>query len=399
MLQFYSASTSIVNSKRAITECLEVALEGEPNLDCNLIIFYTSIGHNFKELLSEARKQSPNARIMGCTGAGVIGREGANESMRALAIMAVKGTHQEFAIVGCESMVGKDPYEIAARMALDLKNQNPAVNMIHFLPSSLDVYPVDRAIMGIESVFGADTPIFGGNSIDNMKGINTFQFLDNQIFERGAIMLGMADPSLSVISRASHGYNIMDGMPFEVTRVESNCIYELNGQPAWKVYTEALGMPESSNFMEMMPLAVFAVLISEEFHEEYGNKYTIFGCMGKKEDNSIIFTTVFEKGSIIYLAKRDEEGMFGGVDQMLNNLLKLLQDKEIVAVFHADCVIRGKLSFNRILKDEIINRIQYPIFKDKQIPWLGLYSGGEFARIANRNWFHQFTSTLSVLYR
>lgn len=62
MLQFFSASTSIVNSKRAITECLENALEGQPNLDCDLIIIYSAIGHNFQDLLSEARKLSPNAR-------------------------------------------------------------------------------------------------------------------------------------------------------------------------------------------------------------------------------------------------------------------------------------------------------------------------------------------------
>ena len=61
MLQFFSASTNIVNSRRAITECLEVALEGEPNLDCDLIIIYTAMGHNFKELLFEANRLSPGA--------------------------------------------------------------------------------------------------------------------------------------------------------------------------------------------------------------------------------------------------------------------------------------------------------------------------------------------------
>ena len=78
MLQFFSASTSIVNSRRAITECLEIALEGEANLDCDLIIIYSAIGHNFTELLSEASKLSPNAQIVGCSCAGNIGTEGPN---------------------------------------------------------------------------------------------------------------------------------------------------------------------------------------------------------------------------------------------------------------------------------------------------------------------------------
>lgn len=82
MLQFFSASTQIVNSKRAITECIEVALEGEPNLDCDLIIIYSAMGHNFKEILSETKRLSPGARIIGCTCAGVIGREGPNETRK-----------------------------------------------------------------------------------------------------------------------------------------------------------------------------------------------------------------------------------------------------------------------------------------------------------------------------
>jgi len=79
MLQFFSASTSIVNSKRAITECLEIALEGEPNLDCDLIIIYSAMGHNFKDLLLEAKNLAPSAHIVGCTSDVLIGREVQNE--------------------------------------------------------------------------------------------------------------------------------------------------------------------------------------------------------------------------------------------------------------------------------------------------------------------------------
>ncbi len=176
MLQFYSASTSIVNSKRAITECIEIALEGEPNLDCDLIIIYTAIGHNFKELLAGAKRLSPNAWIVGCTGAGVIGREGPNESLKALAIMAIKGTKEEFAIAGSKTIKNMDTYEKGVRIAQDLKSQNPDINMILFLPSVLPVSPLDKAIAGIESVFSPKMPIFGGSSVDNMKGINTYAF-------------------------------------------------------------------------------------------------------------------------------------------------------------------------------------------------------------------------------
>ena len=91
--------------------------------------------------------------------------------------------------------------------------------------------------------------------------------------------------------------------------------------------------------------------------------------------------------------------MFEGVDRMTKRIQELLNGKKPLAVFHADCLLRGRFSINRILKDEFINRMQYPICKGDPIPWLGLYSGGEFAMIGGKNWVHTFTSALSVIHR
>jgi hypothetical protein len=60
MLEFYSSSNGVVNSKRAVAECLENAL-GTDDLECDLVIFYTTMGHNFEDLLSELHRPSPNA--------------------------------------------------------------------------------------------------------------------------------------------------------------------------------------------------------------------------------------------------------------------------------------------------------------------------------------------------
>jgi hypothetical protein len=71
------------------------------------------MGHNFKELLSEARKLAPGAQIAGCTGAGIIGAKGPNVSMKALAIMAVKGPKTEFAVAGIGPEHQEDPVQQA----------------------------------------------------------------------------------------------------------------------------------------------------------------------------------------------------------------------------------------------------------------------------------------------
>jgi hypothetical protein len=391
MLKFFSASTNIVNSKRAITECIENALQGEPTLDCDLIIIYSAMGHNFKDLLTEARKLSPNVRIAGCTGAGIIGKNGPDESLKALAVMAIKGPKNEFVLTNRKTSDGIDTFRVAADMARELKEKNPDIKSLFFLPSVFEWLPIDRAINGIVSVFGSDIPVFGGVSMDNFKAISCYHFFDDEVIERGAVMVGFADPTLKFISHANHGFDVLNGMTLEVTRSELNIIQEFNCRPAWNVLTEILGISDSSSFLEALTIAGFARELPEDLQEDYGSKYFPFGIMNKFEDNSISVPVVCPKGTKLWLTKRDEKRMFDGIDWMVQKIVQKLEDRKPLAVFHADCVVRGRYRLNQILKDELIHRIQTPIGNGENIPWLGLYSGGEISMIGNQNWFHNFS--------
>jgi hypothetical protein len=151
--------------------------------------------------------------------------------------------------------------------------------------------------------------------------------------------------------------------------------------------------------MDIVAIAGFAKELPEELQEEFGSKYILFTIMGKNDDGSILIPVTCQEGMKIWLTRRDEKKMFEGVDWMLKKILTALEGRKPLAVFHADCALRGNWSLNRILKDEIINRLQSPLFGGESIPWLGLYSGGEFAMIGGQVWFNQISSSLFVIYR
>ena len=394
MLQFFSASTTVVDSKRAIAECLENALEGEKTLNCDLLIIYTAMGHNFKELLSEAHRLSPGAQIVGCTCAGVIGKEGPNESLRALAIMAIKGPKSEFGVSGEGDLSKFTGFELGQHMADDLKQKCPNINMVFFHPTVLSNLPANRIIDGIESVFGPDIPIIGGASCDNMKLISSFEFLDDQIFEKGAVMFGLADPTLEVISHANHGFEIV-GDPFEITRSEGEIIYELDGKPAWKRWTEKLGLPVTSTASDVLVFAPLAVELPSELHEEYGSSYILFGAMPLPDKSIFGIREIEEKK--LWLTRRNESKIHDGVERLLVHIIDRLDGRKPVAVFHADCAARGKLLFNRIIKEEIIGQLQYPLCNGENIPWFGMYGGAEYTPLAGRNRLHSYTTSLYVI--
>lgn len=73
MLQFFSSSARIINTRRAVTECMEIAL-GNNYSDTNLIILHATISHNFQEMVDQAHLMAPSATIVAASCCGVVGR-------------------------------------------------------------------------------------------------------------------------------------------------------------------------------------------------------------------------------------------------------------------------------------------------------------------------------------
>ena len=394
MLKFYSGSTSVVNSRNAVTDCLDRAFN-ELEYDCDLVIFHTTMGHDFNQILDEFKKLLPNAQIIGCTCAGIIGTEGPNEAMKSLAIMAVKGT--DFDVSYVENIVGSNSYDVSVELAKELKKNILDPNMLLFLASGIDI-AADRAIEGIESVFGAETPIIGGTSSDNMKAISNYQFIDERIFQRGAILIAFTDPSLSIHSLGSHGFNPV-GEPMVVTKSEGNRVYELDNRPAWDVYTERLGLTPMATLAQVLPVGAAAIKLNSELAEDFGDSHILRAITKKGDDGSIYLPVDCNEGTEIEITMRDEDKIFDNLDKMLDRLVSTFKGKEPVAVFHTDCGARGRLMLNRVLKDEIVGKMQEPICSNKLVPWLGMYGFGEFTPIAGKNHFHNYTSSLYVVCR
>ena len=394
MLQFYSASARIINSRRAVTECMEIAL-GDQYADCDLVILHASIGHNFNDLISQAKEMAPKARILAASCCGVVGREGVSESMKDIALMAVKG--KEFAIAATDQIYGKNAYEKSLELARSLKAQSPNINMVYFLASGIDISN-DQCIRAFEEVLGEQVTIFGATSSDNMKGLISYQAVDDKVYEHGAYAVGFCDPSLSVFTKATHGF-VAVGEPLVVTKSDGCVIKEFNGKPAWEVFTDRLGLSHDVTPGETIPIGALGERLSDKDAEEYGNNH-ILRVVTKRVGNDMYYATDIAEGTELYLTKRDENLIFSEMGRMVKNLKLEMGDKKPVAIFHADCLARGRFLFDRIIKEELVGWMQTPFYVNNQCPpWLGMYGFGEFARLGGKNLFHNYTSALYVICR
>ncbi len=394
MLSFYSASTRMVNTKRGVTELLESSL-GDQFSSADLLIFHSSIGHNFQEILDQASEMAPKAHVLVASCCGVVGKEGVSESMKDMALMAVKG--KDFGISSTDEIYGHNAYEKTIEMAKSLKSSSPGTSMIYFLASGIDI-DNDKCIQAIEEIFGDNVTIFGATSSDNMKGFVNYQGVNGKVTEHGAYMVGFSDPTLKVDTQATHGF-VAVGEPLVVTKSHGHIIEELNGKPAWNEYINTLGLANDATCGDTIPIGALGEKLSDELAKEYGNNH-LLRVVTKHEGNSMYYATTCPVGTELWLTKRDEELIFSEMDRMVNDMVARIGNKEVVAVFHADCLARGRFLFNRIIKEELVGKMQTPFYVNGECPpWLGMYGFGEFARLGGKNTYHNYTTALYVIYR
>ncbi len=394
MLKFNSSSARIVNTKRAVNECMEIALGNEME-HADLLIFHASIGHDFKDMVTEAKRLAPQAKIVAASCCGVVGREGVSESMKDMALMSVQG--KDFTVGSVGGIYGHNSYEKTLEMAQKMKAENPGINMIYFLASGIDIAN-DQCIEALEEVFGKEVTIFGATSSDNMRGVISYQAVDDQVYEHAAYAVGFSDPSIAIDTQATHGF-VAVGEPLLVTKSNGHIIQEFNGQPAWEEYTRRLGLNADATCGDSIPIGALGEKLSDDLAKEYGNQH-ILRVVTKHEGNDMHYATEIPEGTELWLTTRDEELIFSEMDRMVEVMKNRINGKEVVAVFHADCLARGRFLFNRIIKDELVSKMQYPFYNNGECPaWLGMYGFGEFARLGGQNTYHNYTTALYVLYR
>ena len=395
MLNFRSANVRAVNPKRAVLELLETAYGGN-RPDCDLVLLNATVGHDLADLSEAVLQVCPGARVLASSCAGVVGPAGPGETIHDIALMGISG--EGFEVAHVDGLYGSTSYAKGVELGQSLQQAPQPVRMVYLLASGIDIAN-DQLIAGLEAVLGPDLVIFGATSSDQMQGVATFQSIDGEIFQHAAFAVGFWDPTLVVETGATHGF-VAVGEPRQVTRAEGNRIIELDGQPAWTAYLEWLGLPADASEGDTIPIGALAEALSPALASDYGNPHILRVVTHHTEANEMIYSTTCPVGTSLSITVRDEVRIFSDLDRMLKELTSRRPGQVPVAMFHADCLARGRRLFNRVMKDELVQRMQQPFATDgAPPPWFGIYGFGEYARLGGRNAYHNYTSALAALYR
>jgi hypothetical protein len=398
MLNFYSANVRIANGTRAVDECLEIAFGDAIPSDCRVVMVNAAMGHPLERLAPVLTGKLPGAVVLGNSCAGVIGKAGVGESLHDIALVAVSGPEEEVAYSSVDGMYGHNSYEKGLELANGLKGKVPGAKAVYLMCPGIDI-SAGLVLKAFNEVFGPEIVVFGGTSSDNMRAIANYQCVGSKVTEHGAWAVGFADPAIDGITRATHGFTAY-GEAMVVTKSEGNKIIELDGKPAWDVFTSRLSLDSSAKCVNTIPIGALAEALPEVAAEEYGNSHILRAALKFDADGTIYYPVACPEGTRLWLTMRDEELIFSEQRRSLEHLKSVIKDRRPVAVFQTDCLARGRLLFNKVIKDELIAMLHSELSVDAEVPpWFGMYGFGEFARLGGKNEYHNYTTALLVLYR
>lgn len=336
MLEFFSSSTRVVNSRHAIQGCLGAEKKS------GLIMIHASIGHLCQVLKDEVGQQMSGVRVVGAFCCGIASIKGVSESMKGMVLMAVRGP--ELTLVHVEGIDGHSSFEKVVELARQLKAQQLGISIIHFLAAGIDGTS-DPAIAGIESVLCSEAAIFGATSYDHMRSMIICQIVDEPVLEQGAPAGGFADP----YQKATCGDSI--------------------------------------------PLGALAEHPTPKLVEEHGNPCVLWLLTKQDADGVMHYFTMIGEGARLSLTVRNEERIIAA--DMECTIVARAGWRKPPDALHADCLARGGYRFNCVIKEELVGLMQLPLSRESVVPpWLGMYEFGEFSRLLGVNTCHKDTTAI-----
>lgn len=379
------------DAAKAGREAVELAIKkmgGKPDF----ILVYASVAYDQKKMLAGVNEAAQGATVVGCSDAGEITEHGVTSNQ--VAAMAISSDQIKF-VVGLGQGIKGNEHKAGMAAAQDVKNKaKEAPSMFIMLSDGLSGNGTS-IIRGIQEVLGEHLPIMGGSAGDDFKAQKTYQYYGDKVLNDAVIGIGLCGKFAFGVG-VEHGWEPI-GLPMKVTKAENNIIKEINGQPALRIYEEALGKTKEELMKTLVTIAMYYPL---GMSISGSNDVLIRYISATNDKEELIAAAEVPEGSEVRLMLCGAEKAVESSKKAAKNASVQLKGSKPKAIFIFDCMARLLLLGSRV--NEEITPIQEVLGKD--VPLLGFYTYGEQAPFKGdikpnscHTVFHNETMTLMVI--
>ncbi len=319
-----------------------------------------------------------HAPIIGCTSAAIISNQGVFK--HGLVVMLLSLSANIYFNTACVKDV-KEKTALNAGRELGEK----LLQGFHNIPRDLSMIFSDglidegsNLIYGLQERLGKSFPLIGASASDNMRSFRTYIYYNTEVLTDSAVGIlwgGKLNFGLGI----KHGWKPL-GKPRTITKSEGNIIYEIDGEPAVKLYEEYLARNVAQLQKEIKRISVLYPIGTYLPGEQ---EYLLRNILSIGSNGSLRLQGNAIQGSSVRLMIGTKESCLNATRQALNEAKKILfatimgasKEKIKSSVFIFDSVSRYLLLRRDASQELEIIKEGF----DRDTPIIGLYTYGEQA--------------------
>lgn len=381
------------DSFKAGAEATDLALARAGLERCDFVFVFATVGYEQEKLLKGVRSVSKAASLIGCSSGGIITQGGPDEELKRVGVMVISSDEMKFTPVvakGLKENSLKAGKEIAEKLNREWP-ENPKVLIM--LPDGIYVNP-DSLFKGLGTTLKEPVPFVGGAAGETLAFKKTYQYFNEDVLEDSAPCV-LISGDFSFETGVSHGA-VATGIEKVVTQAEGNHIYEIDQRPAFNIFKEYLGEEISDLHGVVVSGVCLGVKAPKEVKEKYEDVILRIPLRLDKKDGSLYMAAEWPVGKKILICERNPEKVIGKVREATEKIKAKIGPPGPKFVLQFNCMGRGKGIMGAKTAERELEASQEILGKD--VPWLGWYTFGEMAPIGEKNYFHNWTDVLLVIY-
>ena len=200
-------------------------------------------------------------------------------------------------------------------------------------------------------------PVFGGGAGDYAGMANTFVFDGDNVFDAGMVAVALVSDTLSIVRHAFLGWKPV-GKSMTVTKSDGFQVQEIDGEPAFNVYEQYLGVKADDDFF--LNALEFPLLIKR------GDQELARVPVAAGDDGSIAFIADINQGEQVRLGYGDAS--------LIIEEARSLQEK--IKAFMPQAIYAYSCGCRRFLLQEDAELELFPL--ESVAPTSGFFTYGEF---------------------
>jgi hypothetical protein len=242
------------------------------------------------------------------------------------------------------------------------KQQNPPMlNFATWLFEGLDMYLPETISCA------------GGGLLSDMQLNTTYQFYNDQVLTQNVVAVLMGGCSMQ--TTVLHGCRPASAY-LTITKAEGPIIYEIDNRPALELIDELLGNDHRLQWKDFSLFVTLGVNKGEKFgpfiEKDYANRLVLSVDLTNK--SLIMFEPDLKTGDEVQLMQRSFDLKY--IKSGIEEIRRSEQLRKLSFAFYINCAGRAKPYTGEEFEDA--EEVQKGLF---EIPFMGIYSGVEIAKI------------------